>query len=287
MHVWNWDARIAPHAQHVITVTDIIPILYADLFPPEFVRATKAGLNFAQQHANKIIAISQFTKQELVAKANLPAEKIAVIYPGVRAFFQPSQNSAVLGTVRQRYGIGDHPYLLSVGYLDPRKNVRGHVRAFEQVASNQIGRDLMLLLVGPESAASSQVLAQIQSAQVRDRIRVTGYVPDDDIVALMNGASAFLYCSLYEGFGIPVLEAMACGTPVVTSNTTSLGEIAGDAAECVDPENFDAIAAAIERVLTDSERRQVLCARGFNRVKEFTWARCTQEHLQVYRRCAQ
>jgi glycosyltransferase involved in cell wall biosynthesis len=284
-HVWTWDVEVAPYAKHVITFHDLIPIVFSHLTPAHFTRATQTGLQFARNHADRIIADSQFTKEELIRVAALPTEKIVVIYPGVRQVFHPLNNPDHLKGIRAKYGIYDRPYVLTVGFLDPRKNVQGHVRAFEKLGKEQEMRDLQLVMVGPESPATSQVLAEIASAKVRDRIHVTGYVPDDDLVALMNGAQVFVYCSVYEGFGFPVLEAMACGTPVVTSITTSLGEISQDAAILVDPANHEEIAIGIARLLTDDALRETMQARGLEHAKQFTWRKCAQEHLRVYQEC--
>ena len=283
-HVWPWDILKAPHAKHVITLTDMIPILFAEVYSKDFVKRTRLSLEFANQNAEHIIAISEFTKEELTRVAGLPADKMSVVYPGVRSIFRPLEPT-VVNDARHRYGVSDQPYVLTVGFLDPRKNVLGHVRAFEKLALNRQFRDLQLVLVGPESSETSRILANLAHAQSRDRIHVTGFIPDDDLVALLNGASVFLYCSMYEGFGFPVLEAMACGTPVVTSNTTSLPEISGDAAILVDPENSDRIADGIESLLTDSALREQLKVRGFERARQFSWTKCAQEHLELYREC--
>ncbi len=284
-HVWVWDAQSAPRARHVITLHDLIPILFAQFTPKGFTRATQAGLQFAKRHADCIVADSLFTKEELVRVGNLAAERIRVIYPGVRPIFRPLERTTCGAAVRAKYGIHDRPYVLSAGFLDPRKNIKGHVRAFERIAQEQEMRDLQLVLVGPESPATPQVLADIASARVRDRIHVTGYVSDDDLVALMNGAQLFAYCSVYEGFGFPVLEAMACGTPVVTSNTTSLAEISRDAAILVDPANHDEIASGMERLLTDDRLRNTMRTRGLMHVRQFTWRKCAQEYLHAYQDC--
>lgn len=280
-HVWTWNICQAPNAKHVITLTDAIPIIFADLFTPEFVTSTQIGLDFARTRATQVIAISNFTKREIMRVANIPESRINIIYPGIRAIFKPLASERV-AAVRARYGIGDNPYVLSVGYLDPRKNVQGHVRAFAMLATGKMFRDFHLVLVGPESFASSQVWAEIRSTDVCDRIHVTGFTSDEDVVALMNGASAFLYCSLYEGFGFPVLEAMACGVPVITSNSTSLPEISGNAALLVDPNNYAEIAAAMAQVLTNSALRDMLKERGLERARQFTWERSAREHSRVY-----
>lgn len=284
-HVWAWDVCTAPRARHVITLTDVIPILYANLFSDEFVKRTQFGLEFARWHADRVVAISNFTKEELVRVAGVEREKIAVIYPGVRSIFT-TVDTHVVRQVRRRYGIEHVPYVLSVGFLDPRKNVIAHLRAFERLVADKAFSKLQLVLAGPESHATPGVAAELASTPVRDRVHVTGFVSDADLIALLNGASAFLYCSAYEGFGFPVLEAMACGAPVVTSNTTSLAEISGDAALLVDPADFDQIAGAVRRLLTDSALADSLKTRGYVRAAQFSWAKCAREHIRLYRDCS-
>jgi glycosyltransferase involved in cell wall biosynthesis len=281
-HVWTWNICRAPKAKHVITLTDVIPIIFANWFAPDFVQSTKRGLAFAKDEAEHVIAISQFTKQEIIRVGGLDENRISVAYPGVRSIFRPMDKSLSMN-VAKRYGIGANPYILSLGYIDPRKNVLGHVRAFEILAKEKAFRDFQFVLVGPESFSSNQVLTDIQSTHIRERIHVTGYLSDEDTVALMNGASAFVYCSLYEGFGFPILEAMACGIPVITSNTTSLAEIGRNAAVLVDPENPNEIANAFSQVLQDEELRADLRVQGIEHAQHFTWQKFAQEHLQIYK----
>ncbi len=283
LQVWNWEIISAPRTAQVITIHDVIPILYSELYPKAFVRSTQASLHFARHEARRVIAVSEFTKREAQRVGGIPEEKITVVHSGVRPIFKPSEGCQSTEAVRKRYGIYGCPYLVSVGFLDPRKNVKGHVGAFEKLVGSGNYSDLQLVLVGPETYTTAQLLQEVKSSQLRDRIHFTGYVPDEHLVALLNGASAFLYCSLYEGFGFPVLEAMACGTPVITSNSTALAEISCGASVQVDPNEPEEIAAAIERVLTDSQLREELRRKGPEHARQFNWQKAAAQHLEVYR----
>src|SRR5205085_12591894 len=144
-----------------------------------FIAGTKQSLNFARDEAARVIAISEFTKQDLVETAGVPAEEIQVVYCGVHEMFRQVKDAAAGRRVRGAYGIEDRPYILSVGFLDPRKNVNGHLRSFEILASKRGFDDLQLVLVGPESNATDEVLKDVKSSTLRDRIHVTGYVPNE------------------------------------------------------------------------------------------------------------
>lgn len=283
LQVWNWDIRTAARARHIITVPDVIPLVSPEFFPQQLIDETEKSIRFARDTADHVIAISEFTRQDMVEKFAIDADKVSVVYPGLRTFFRPVADKALIDAARRRYGIGEGPYMISIGFLDPRKNVEGHLQAFNELAADPRFRDLRFVLVGPESLATSRMLADIRSMAVRERIHVTGYVPDEDLVLLLNGADAFVYCSHYEGFGFPVIEAMACGIPVVTSNSTSLREIAADAALLVSPTESGEIAEAVRRILTDRELRDRLVARGLDHSRRFTWQAWAQGHLRAYR----
>lgn len=286
LQVWNWDIRSSLRARHVITVPDVIPLIAPEFFPRQIINETERSIRFARDEADRVIAISSFTKRDLVESFGLPEEKVSVVYPGRRALFRRIPRGPAQQAVRESFGIGGAPYMLSVGFLDPRKNVKGHLDAFRKISRQAAFRDLHFVLVGPESDFTRTMLEGAGLLDIQDRIHFTGYVSDDDLVVLLNEADVFVYCSHYEGFGLPVIEAMACGVPVVTSDSTSLKEVAGDAALLVDPSDSDRIAAAIERILTDTTLKRDLVTRGMAHVQPFTWEAWARGHVEAYRACA-
>lgn len=181
--------------------------------------------------------------------------------------------------VRSRYGL-DKDFLLFVGAITRRKNIRRLLAAFREVSK---ARDVVLILAGRPGYGAAEELAPIGELGLKDRVRLLGYVAEADLPALYSSAKLFLFPSLYEGFGIPVLEAMACGTPVVTSDCSSLPEVAGGAALLVDPSDIHAIAEAALRLLDDEPLRQDLAARGIERAKQFSWMRTARETLEIYK----
>jgi glycosyltransferase involved in cell wall biosynthesis len=246
-------------------------------------------LRWSSQHnartATRTLADSEATRQDLVHYYRIPQEKIVVVYPGRDEALAPVSDPAVLSAVRARYGLAD-PYLLYVGTLHPRKNLVRLVQAFSRLRARISTiqspiSGLQLVIAGQKGWLYDEILIQIRRLNLVDRVVLTGYVPDADLPALLSGARAFAFPSLYEGFGLPVLEAMACGTPVVCSNTSSLPEVAGDAALAVDPLDTEALSDALARIVTDEGLRRELVERGFRQVQRFSWRRCAQEVMQV------
>jgi glycosyltransferase involved in cell wall biosynthesis len=226
-------------------------------------------------HSAAIIAVSASTRDDICRFYPIPREKIRVIPLGYdRELFRPRQAPGVLG----RYGLQGIPYLLSVGSDMPRKNLLRLARSFAIMRD----RSHHLVLAGLHATeAKKRILAEAAAAGAQDRIRFLDYVRDEDLPVLYSGATLFCYPSLYEGFGLPVLEAMACGTPVVASNTTSLPEVAGQAAILVDPTDCEELAAALDLVLDDTRRRESMRAAGLKQVASFSWERAAQETWSV------
>jgi glycosyltransferase involved in cell wall biosynthesis len=209
----------------------------------------------------------------------VPAAKVWNVSGGVGAQYRPAP-AADIAQARQRYALPER-YLLFVGSVQERKNVRACLLAFADVC--QRGLPHHLVIVGAKQWRYAEILNTLEGLAVKDRVHFTGYVEDADLPALYTGAEAFVFPSLYEGFGLPVLEAMACGTPVITSTTSSLPEVAGEAALLVDPKDVEALAAGMERVLTDPALRTTLRERGLQQAARFTWARTAQHVVDVYR----
>jgi glycosyltransferase involved in cell wall biosynthesis len=194
---------------------------------------------------------------------------------------------ALIAGIKARYGITDNSdYLLYLGTLQPRKNLKRLVDAFAQLQAptaslRRPGRGLQLVIAGKKGWRYADLFAQVESLGLSQRILFPGYIPDEDKAALISGATAVVYPSLYEGFGLPVLEAMACGTPVLTSNVSSLPEVAGDAALLVDPLDTQAITTGMSRLIADVDLRRLLVERGYGQMSKFSWARAAQQVLEV------
>lgn len=231
------------------------------------------------ERADRIIAISQFTKNEILELfPHIPAEKVFVTWLGVHERFRivsSEQNEAL----RRKYHL-DRPYILSVSTIEPRKNLKTLIRAFSRI-KDHIDHDLVL--TGAYGWNSKDIYSLITDLKLNDRIKFTGYVDIGDLPAIYSMADLFIYPSLYEGFGLPPLEAMACGCPVITSNVASLPEVVGDAAETIDPLDIDALSYATEKLLHDAAARSLLVEKGLLRVKRFTWEQCARDTLSVYR----
>lgn len=271
-----------PNVRNVITIPDMIPLLFPQWSTQDMMTKMQATLDFAKEKADIILTISHVTKQDLVQKAGIEAERIRVAYPGIRPFFGLTTQDEMAPAILKQFGLDSVPFILSVGWLNPRKNIQGHLAAFELLAHQKPFQDLCLVLAGPQGNASDAFFARLESSPVRSRVIVTGYVSDQELVALMRAAQVYLSCSYYEGLGMPVLEAMACGIPVVTSNSSSLKEIAQGAALLVNPADVNEIAAALTQALLDQPLREQLRQRGFARAREFSWKTWAQAHVDAY-----
>ena len=229
--------------------------------------------------AAHLLADSEATKGDLIAAYGAPPERITVVYPGRDESLGRVSDPAAIARVKARYGIqGD--YILHLGTLHPRKNLLRLIEAFASVR-RELG-DWRLVLAGRRGWLCEPLFRRIAELGLEDGVVLTGYVPRADLAPLLSGARCLAFPSLYEGFGFPVLEAMACGTPVICSDTSSLPEVAGDAALLVDPQDTDAWAEALYRLLTDSGLRQSLIQRGYRQVEKFSWSRAAQQVLKVF-----
>jgi glycosyltransferase involved in cell wall biosynthesis len=284
---------LAHPQRSVVTVHDLGYLYYPDahtLSQNLYLRwSTPYNARSVTGKAGQVLVDSEATRRDLVQHYGIPKERITVVYPGWDESLAPVRDPVQLAGVRARYGLGER-YLLYVGTLHPRKNLVRLVQAFASVCRSmrtgperEQGGDtnLQLVLAGQKGWLYDDILDQVRSLGLADRVLLIGYVPDSDLAALLSGALAFVFPSLYEGFGFPVLEAMACGTAVVCSTASSLPEVAGDAALMVDPLDPEALAAALHRIVLDPGLRRDLEERGFRQVRRFSWFRCAQETLQI------
>jgi glycosyltransferase involved in cell wall biosynthesis len=236
--------------------------------------------------AARVLADSEATRRDLVSLYRIREEKIRVVYPGRDEALVPVSDPMLLERVYARHGVTG-PYLLYVGTLHPRKNLVRLVQAFARLLrTGDLGTtgpasSLQLVLAGQKGWFYEEIYAQVRKLDLVDHVVFTGYVPDADLPSLLSGALAFVFPSLYEGFGLPVLEAMACGVPVVCSDASSLPEVAGQAALLADPLDTEAWAEALGQVVADQDLRRTLAERGLERVRRFSWRQTAQETLRV------
>ncbi len=234
--------------------------------------------------ADHILADSAATHDDLIELYKTPGEKISVLYSGVSLDFRPVTDSATLNAVRAKYSIGPGPFILAVGTLQPRKNYVRLIQAFSNIKPQT--SNLQLVLAGGKGWLYDSIFAEVGRLKLQGRVLFPGFVDDADLPALYSAARVLAYASTYEGFGLPMLEAMACGTPVVTSNVSCLPEVAGGAALCVPPTDVDALAQALTQAVDDESVRADLIAKGFARAREFTWERAARELVGKYQKLA-
>lgn len=222
----------------------------------------------AVARADLILADSNATRADLIELYHAPLDRVQTLYSGCDDFFHPVTAANELARVRELYKL-NRPFILSVGTLEPRKNF---VRLIEAYAHLPRRNEFELVIAGGKGWLYDEILNAPQRLNVSEHVHFPGFVPDEDLAALYSACAVFVYPSLYEGFGLPVLEALTCSAPVITSNTSSLPEVAGDAAILIDPRDTDALAAALDRILEDEELRTDFCRRGLEQAKKFSWA---------------
>ena len=239
-------------------------------------------MKFALKHAAKIITVSEFTKKEIREIYNVSGENISVIHNGFdQEKFVPIKNQAEIDLTLQKYGI-NKPFYLFVGRLEEKKNIVGMLEALARAqAKDRKLSETIFVLAGRPGYGYDRIQSAIKRLGLENSVKQIGWIPDADRVNLLNAAKIFLFASMYEGFGIPILEAFGCGAIVITSNRASCQEVAGDAALLVDPENTEEMASAIIRLENDEKLREDLRQKGFSRVKEFSLAKCARETLNI------
>jgi len=262
----------------VLTIHDLIPQLLPQHHKPLNRWYLRWTMPLYCRRADRVIAVSEATRRDLAQLYDLPLSKISVIHEAAAPHFEPT-SPELQAEVRARHGLPER-YLLYVGTIEPRKNLERLLRVWDPLY--RAGEVPPLVLVGKRGWLADGFYAALESLPARDGVCLTGYVSDADLPAIYGAATAFVFPSLYEGFGLPPLEAMACGTPVVCSTAPSLEEVVGGAALCVEAEDDVGLGEAIRRVSSDSALREDLRARGLARAAGFSWARAARETLDVY-----
>lgn len=283
-HVPYFATPLTQPVPTVVTIHDVIPLRLPVYKTSALLQAYNALISYASRRAPLILTVSQYSKRDIEATLGIPAERIRVVLEAAGPQYRPVEDSEALAAARERYGLGER-YILYVGGFDDRKNVGALIQAFARLLADQEEPELQLMLAGDTARLGGATYPDwrplAQKLGVMARIR-TGYVADADLPLLYSAASAFAFPSLYEGFGLNPLEAMACGAPVICSNRTSLPEVVGSAALLVDPEKPEALAASIAQVLNNAELRAVLRERGLARAAGFSWERAATETHAVF-----
>ena len=281
------------HAQFIIppfcnskAITTIPDILF-ESHPEFFTQAEnfrfRILMPWSARRADHIITVSQASRNEIVRRYHIDPEKISVIDEAPRDEFRPMDRDECTARIQSKYGVGN-PFLLYVGRINPRKNLLRLIEAFSILRRK--GSPHNLVIVGKQDFRADLVLQKVKDLSLEDAVVFAGYVDWDDVPVFYNAADVFVYPSICEGFGLPVVEAMACGVPVVTSYGSSLEEVAGGAAALADPLSVDSIANAIEPLLSHQELRTSLRDKGLKRVKDFDAARSAQQTIAVYHKLA-
>ncbi|MCX6030228.1 MAG: glycosyltransferase family 1 protein [Chloroflexi bacterium] len=281
LHVPGFDAPRCTPCPVVLTVHDLIGMLFPQNLPPVSRFYWSRWLPWSVRWASRVIADSEHTRRDIVRLMRIPAERIAVIPLGVQPAFRPIHDATLLAALRQKYGLPTQ-IILYVGTLEPRKGLEMLVDAYAALAS-EIAHDLVI--AGKRGWYTEGLFRQVVQLGLERRVHFTDYVPDEDLPGLLNLADVFVFPSRYEGFGLPPLEAMACGVPVISSDAASLPEVVGDAGLLFPSGDSTALAAALRRTLTDCDLRVRLQAQGQARARQFTWEATAQRTLHVYEQC--
>lgn len=265
----------------VVTLFDLHWLLFPELFSPLRLAYLRRALRWSGRRAAAVLTISENSKQDLVRLLGVPEEKITVTYPGLDPFFEQAPSREEGEALRQRYGL-QVPFILFVGQLHKRKNVLRLIQAFQRL-KKETSLPHRLVLAGGAGDGSDEIDEYIRRQKLEE-IWVTGCLPDAEIRTLYHLAACLVYPSLYEGFGLPVLEALACGCPVITANGSSLPEVAGQAALLVDPLQVDQLAGALHRLLTDPGLVRSLRETGFQQARKFSWENTARATIRVFNR---
>ena len=282
-HFTNGMLPLGAGAARVVTIHDMSLRLFPRCHPARRLIINRPLVGVAARVADAVVTVSRSARRDLLRFHKLPADRVTVVHEAAGPEFEPIADHARRARIRMRYGLPER-FVLYVGAIEPRKNLPRLMEAFAIARSRQIPHELVC--VGPYGWSSRHLYDHIDRLGLRRIVHFTGYVPIEDLPVIYNLGELFVFPSLYEGFGLPVVEAMACGTPVITANTSSLHEIAAGAAETVDPQDADALADMIVAVASSADRRADLRGRGLARARKFSWTRTAKQMLAVYHRAA-
>jgi glycosyltransferase involved in cell wall biosynthesis len=282
-HAPHYVLPAAISCSSVVTIHDCIHLMFPQYLPNRMAYAyARAQMWTAAHRSDCILTVSDASKRDILHLFNISPEKIVVVYNAIDAHFSVTPPPDAVARVRERYQL-DHRFVLYVGNIKPHKNLVRLIEAFSELRTGEL-EDVKLLIIGDEISKLPALRHAVHRHKLHKHVRFLGYVPDDQLTVLYRLAAVFVFPSLYEGFGLPPLEAMASGTPVVVSNVSSLPEVVGDAAVLVDPHDIDSIVDGLRSVLTNPARADDMRRKGLQRAGEFSWERSVARTLEVYRR---
>jgi len=276
----------APHLIRFITIHDLIPIKFPHFFAFDEQQILRKNLAAIDQR-DWILCVSQSTKNDLLEyRPDLDPEKIFVVYLGCSSHFYPCTDTERRKAVRLKYGIPLHAiYFLSLSTLEPRKNIGAIIQAFARLQEQERNKSLFLVLAGPKGWDYSTIFTERKRfPALNKQIILPGFIDEQDMAPLYSDALAFIYPSLYEGFGLPLLEAMQCGTPVITSNTSSMPEVVGDAGITIDPVDVDSLAEKMLDIYSRPELVKILSEKSRKQASLFSWDKCVEQTINTYMR---
>lgn len=266
----------------VSTVHDLSHINHPEFHPANRIAFFNKEFPRTLRQATHFITVSEFVRQEMIQLLGVAPERVTVVYNGVYRSYRP-RSHAELGPVLEKYGLVGTPYLLVVATLEPRKNLERLLDAFDRLPARLRERH-PLVLVGRRGWHNEELDRRLARFQARGQARHLGYIPEQELPLIYAGSHAFAFPSIYEGFGIPIIEAMASGVPVLTSDSSAMPEVAGGAALLTPPDDVEVMTSALERLLDDPQLRHDLATRGMERASLFSWQRCVEETVAVYRK---
>ena len=282
---FQYVAPPVTHCPTVVMVHDISYEFFPEFFNPLSRKRMQWLIPYSARNCAHVLTVSEYSRQQIIRTYGIAEDKVTVTYNGVNAAFRPIDDTASLAQTLQRFAI-DSPYILAVGNLQPRKNIERLVRIFCQLKrQDRIAQKLVL--VGKVDYRGHAIEQQIQDSGLQDDIITTGYVSDDELIALYNQDDFFVYPSYYEGFGLPVIEAMACATPVITSDVASIPEVGGDAALYIQPDSDDDLRTSMITLADSQQQRQQLIAKGLRQAQKFSWETTARQTLDILERIGQ
>lgn len=264
----------------VVTIHDMTFFLYPGVHTFSKKLFFRWMISYSIKKADMVICVSESTKRDMMKLLNAPNGKLITVPEAADDIYMPVNNLKSTEEIKQKYRITGK-FILYVGVLEPRKNISALIKAFSQLLDK--GFNYQLVIAGKKGWDYNQIFEMVKNLKLEDKIIFTGYVPSEDLLFLYNAAKLFVYPSLYEGFGIPVLEAMCCGTPVITSNISSMPEVAGEGAILINPHSIEELRDAMIQCLSNKELSDELRKKGLERAKKFSWEKTARQTIRVFR----